>query len=197
MKKKKIIWSIAAVVAAVLIAAAGFTARYAHQKDSCREQTQEQRLTFCNLDHDIFVSDDSLTVICDDQKTGWSPSCGPSPASWPMAFPYKWEVLLAESSHFYFARLIFHEYVLWMSFDYPYVLCKIPKVRTTGDWATNLNHRYSALWDITEQFEHGWNRPATIKEPQIYNINGHKVSFAHDTFGYEKYVVVHDTDFPW
>ncbi len=195
--KKKIIWAAVAIVAILLILVAVLTGHHAYKKTGYQRQATEQRLTFSNLDHDIYVSDDTLTVLCNEKMTGWSPSCGPSPAGWPMAFPYEWEVVLAESNQFYFARLIFHEYVLWMSFDYPYALCKIPKCRTTGDWATNLNHRYSALWNVTEQFEHGWNKPNCILNPQIYNINGHKVHFANDTFAYEKYIVVHDADFPW
>lgn len=195
--RRKFIVGVVVATGVVLLLALGFCAVHCNEKMSRVKKGAEQSLSFCQLDHDIYVSDDSTKVICSEEITGWSPSCGPSPAGWPMAFPYKWEILLCESDHFYFARLIFHEYVLWMSFDYPYVLCKIPKARTTGDWATSLSHRYSALWDITEQFEHGWNNPKTIKEAQIYNINGHKVSFAHDTFGYEKYIVVHDTEFPW
>lgn len=195
--KKKVIIGFVAVIAVLMIAAAGYTADRCHQKNEHRKNAEKEALSYCQLNHDIYVSEDTTVTICDEQITGWSPSCGPSPAGWPMAFPYKWEVRLCESNHFYFARLIYHEYVLWMSFDYPYVLCKIPKVRTTGDWATNRTARYNALWDITNEFEHGWNNPKCIKEPQIYTINGHKVHFANDTYEHKEYVVVHDTEYPW
>ena len=195
--KKKVIIGIVAIIAVLMIAAAGYTADRCHQKNEHRKNAEKEALSYCQLNHDIYVSEDTTVTICDEQITGWSPSCGPSPAGWPMAFPYKWEVRLCESNHFYFARLIYHEYVLWMSFDYPYVLCKIPKVRTTADWTTNRTARYNALWDITNEFEHGWNEPKCIKEPQIYAINGHKVHFANDTYEYKEYVVVHDTEYPW
>ena len=195
--KKKITIVATFVVAAVLLIAAAFVICKSISKSYYQNRITEQRLTYCKLDHNINVSGDSTTVICHEDITGWSPSCGPSPAGWPMAFPYKWEVTLCESEHFYFARLIYHEYVLWLSFDYPYILCKIPKIRTSGDWATNTAARYNALWDITNQFEHGYNAPKCIKSPQIYDINGHWVHFANDTYTYEKYVVVHDTEYPW
>ena len=195
--KKKLIIAIAVIVAALVLGAVVYTVYHVEKKKEYRTNGAERALKYCQLDHDIYISPDTTINICDETITGWSPSCGPSPAGWPMAFPFKWEVRLVESEHFYFARLIYHEYVLWLSFDYPYVLCKIPKVRTSGDWNTNTSARYNALWDITEQFEHGWNNPKCIKEAQIYSINGHHVSFGNDTFGYDQYVVVHDTDYPW
>jgi hypothetical protein len=195
--KKKLIIAIAVIVAALVLGVVVYTIHHCEQKKEYRTNGEERALKYCQLDHDIYVSPDTTVTICNETITGWSPSCGPSPAGWPMAFPYKWEVMLCESNNFYFARLIYHEYVLWLSFDYPYVLCKIPKIRTTGDWATNTAARYNALWDITNQFEHGYNKPKTIKEPQIYSINGHHVSFGNDTFEYNQYVVVHDTEYPW
>jgi hypothetical protein len=194
---KRILIVLAVIIAVTLAVAIGYTTQHCHVKATHQKQGAQQALTFCNLDHDIYVSEDTTITLCHEDITGWSPSCGPSPAGWPMAFPYKWEVTLCESNNFYFARLIYHEYVLWLSFDYPYVLCKIPKVRTSGDWATNTSARYNALWDITNQFEHGYNKPKCIKDPQIYNINGHHVHFANDTYEYGKYVVVHDVDYPW
>lgn len=195
--KKKIILTLGIILGVLFLSLAIMTGCRYHEKAAHRDLAEKAALTFSNLDHDIYISDDSLHLICNEKITGWNPTVGPSPAGWPMAFPYEWEVLLAESPHFYFARLIYHEYVLWWSFDYPYLLCKIPKLRTSADWATNTAARLNALWDVTNQFEHGWNAPKCINGPQIYNINGHGVSFAHDTFRYERYVVVHDCDYPW
>lgn len=189
--------AIITIIAVALLAAIIYTMHRAWKLSKHEYKNSETALTFCNLDHDIYIDDAMTTTICHEDVTGWKASCGPSPAGWPMAFPYKWEITLCEDKDFYYARLIYHEYVLWLSFDNPYVLCKIPKVRTSGDWATNESARYTALWNITRNFEMGWNTPSTIKEPQIYNINGHKVHFADDTYEYEKYVVVHDTEYPW
>ena len=196
MKKSFLIaLTIVIVVAAVVFGSLGVW-KYS-EKTGYQEARANKALTYSNLDHDIYISNDSLTTICDEELTGWKPTCGPSPAGWPMAFPYKWEVYLVESPHYYFARLVYHEYVLWWSFDYPYVAIKIPKVRTTGDWATNEIERYNNLWNITSEFEKGYNEPKCIKEPQVYSINGHYVSFGRYSCRYEKYEVVHDVEHPW
>lgn len=186
------------VIAAVaILAAAVYAMLRAWQLGRHEDKNADHALTYCKLDHDIFVDDATTRLICREDVTGWEASCGPSPAGWPMAFPYKWEITLCEDNDFYYARLIYHEYVLWLSFDNPYVLVKIPKVRTSGDWATNKSAMYNALWNITREFEQGYNSPKCLKEPQVYNINGHHVHFAGGTYEYEKYVVVHDTEYPW
>lgn len=195
--KKKFLVFIGIVVGIFVLGTAAIIGSKCYTKAQNQTQWDERDFTFASLDHDIYISEDSTKTICQEDITGWNPSCGPSPAGWPMAFPFKWEITLCESNQFYFARLIYHEYVMWLTFDYPYVLVKIPKTRTTADWATNTSARYNALWDITRNFEAGWNTPKCIKEPQIYNINGHHVHFANDTYGYEKYVVVHDVEYPW
>lgn len=195
--KKKIIY----VISALLVFAAAFFIGFAvsryQSNTKYRNKVENQRLSFASLDHDITISTDSTFTICDDQLTGWKASCGPSPAGWPMAFPFRWEVYCVESPNYYFARLIYHEYVLWMSFDQPYVLVKIPKCNTSADWKTNESARYTNLWDITSEFEKGYNDPKCINSPQVYNINGHRVSFGGNSFQYSKYVVVHDVNHPW
>lgn len=196
MKKSFLFSTVIALVMCVIVY--GLFACYKYDEKSQYKMAKEtQKLTYCNLDHDIYVSSDSLKVICDEALTGWKATCGPSPAGWPMAFPYKWEVYLAESPNYYFARLIYHEYVLWMTFDQPYVIVKIPKSRTSGDWATNESARYNNLWDITSEFEKGYNAPKCLKNPQVYMINNHYVSFGKYSFHYEKYEVAHDVEHPW
>lgn len=186
-----------AIAAASVLAFSIFAGSKCYTKTKYQSEAKERRLTYAQLDHDITVGTDSTKVICNDQLSGWKASCGPSPAGWPMAFPFLWEVFCVESPNYYFARLIYHEYVLWLSFDYPYVLVKIPKANTSADWATNESARYNTLWNITREFELGYNDPKCITSPQVYTINGHKVSFGGDTFGYSEYEVVHDINHPW
>lgn len=194
---KRIKISLMVVLAFVVAAIVGFAGSECLTKSKYQKTAEEKRLTHANLDHDIIVGADSITTICDDQLTGWKASCGPSPAGWPMAFPFRWEVFCAESQNYYFARLIYHEYVLWMSFDQPYVLVKIPKVNTSGDWMYNESARYTTLWNITREFEMGYNDPKCITSPQVYNISNHYVHFGNNVFHYEKYVVVNDINHPW
>lgn len=194
---QKILKAAIAVFTTLCVATLLFIAGKCFTKIDRDIKCKKAKLTYCKLDHNIYISTDSTTTICDEQITGWSPSCGPSPAGWPMAFPYRWEVFLVESPHYYFARLIYHEYVLWMSFDQPYVLVKIPKSHTTADWATNTSARYTILWDITHKFELGYNDPQCLDSPQVYDINGHYTSFGNNVFSYSKYVVVHDVNHPW
>lgn len=190
--------SFLAIILTLCVAGVLFTLGKYYTKTNNEKKCEKARLTYAKLDHDIFISSDSIiSIICDDQLTGWKASCGPSPAGWPMAFPFKWEVYCVETLHYYFARLIYHEYVLWMSFDQPYVLVKIPKVNTTSDWKTNESARYNTLWNITREFEMGYNDPKCLNSPQVYDINDHYVHYGDNTFHYSKYVVVHDVNHPW
>lgn len=195
--KKIIIKSLWVALVVVICGFIGIICNEWYTKQHRERPVEEMINSYAGLDHDIYVSEDSTRYICNETLTGWDASCGPSPAGWPMAFPFKWEVYLVESNNYYFARLIYHEYVLWMSFDYPYVLIKIPKSMTTGNWATNKHERMTALWDITNEYEHGWDNPDCIEHPQCYIINGHTVNFGGVDFRYEKYQVVSDANHPW
>ena len=151
------------------------------------------------LDHDIKVN--GARKLLDEVFTGLCPWVGPSPASWPIANPQKWEVTLYDDDSFYYARLIFHEYVLWLSFDYPYMLVKLPKTRVPSGYdMTKRDDQLRLMWNWTYQNMHAYNHYTDLgfAAPVLNSINGHSVEFTgHDTYTYNKYVLLSDESAKW
>ena len=146
------------------------------------------------LDHDIYVNED-LFCIYNGAKTGFDVTVGPT--GWPVGSDLKWEIALYRGSDAYYARLILHEYMLWWSWDDPYILVKIPKQNVTGDPVGDEKFRWNMLWDITYVTFRSYNYSPYINDAEIKKINGHKVYFGGYVFSYEKYFVICDKSNPW
>lgn len=151
------------------------------------------------LDHDIVV--EGARKLMDEKFSGLCPWVGPSPASWPIANPQEWEVVLYETNTHYYARLIFHEWVLWWSFDYPYLLVKIAKDRIPSGYdMTKRDDQLRLMWLWTNEGLHGWYDFKNIGFPnQVINtINGKSVEFTgFDTYTYKEYELVSDASSKW
>lgn len=147
-----------------------------------------------DLNHDIHVNE-PLTCIYDGEKTGFDVTVGPT--GWPVGSDVKWEVALYEGSDAYYARLVFHEYMMWWSWDNPYLAVKIPKANVTGDPMHDEKFRWQMLWDITHATSRSYDYSPYITRPQIRNINGHTVYFAKWGCHYEKYLVLSDASCDW
>lgn len=147
-----------------------------------------------NLDRDIYV--DNCSTIIDASYTGIQPWVGPSPASWPIGVPQKWEVKLCEDDTHYYARLIYHEYMLWWSWDEPYLLVKLNKSKV-GD-LHDESERGRVLWDITYNRLHQYDDyHYGLDKPVLQNINGHEVHFGGVRYHYEKYQLLSNEDDQW
>lgn len=146
-----------------------------------------------DLDHDIFVPDAKLVIR--EEKTGFDVEIGPT--GWPVGVSQKWEISLYEDNDFYYARLIYHEYMLWLSWDEPYLLCKIPKCNLTGDMKGDFKYRYQVLWDITYNTYRSYNYKPYMPDAKIEKINGHIVTLGDDVFDYYKYFVLCDPNHTW
>lgn len=151
------------------------------------------------LDHSVLVR--GAHKLIDEKFSGLCPWVGPSPASWPIANPQEWEVTLYEDDEFYLARLIFHEWVLWWSFDYPYLLVKIRKTAVPSDYdMTTRDGQLRMMWQWTYQGLHGWYDFKNLGFPnQVINtINGNYVEVeGYDTYSYEKYELISDASDKW
>lgn len=146
-----------------------------------------------DLDHDITVPDAKL--IINEVKTGFDVEVGPT--GWPIGVNQKWEITLWEDHEYYYARLIYHEYILWWSFDDPYILCKIPKINLTGDMQGDYKYRYQVLWDITYTTYRNYDYKNYMPNAKVEAINGHTVDLGGDKSGYYKYLVICDKDHQW
>ena len=190
---KKTLLIIAAVVAIAAIAFGG----YAYYKYQSHEDIYEKKGKVLGgpigLDHDINVG--SVSEICDTKKTGFDVTVGPT--GWPVGSSLEWEVALYEDSNAYYARLILHEYMLWWSWDDPYIVAKIPKMYVSGDPRNDEKFRWQMLWDITHAIGRSYNFNPYIRCPKLETINGHVVSFGRYGCRYEKYLVLCDYNLPW
>lgn len=147
-----------------------------------------------NLDHDINVYE-SLTCIYDGYKTGFDVTVGPT--GWPVGSDLKWEIALYEGSNAYYSRLILHEYMLWWSWDDPYIVVKIPKANVSGDPDGDEKYRWNMLWTITHETSRSYSYVPYIKNPVIRKINGHTVSFGRYACSYKEYLVISDSSLDW
>lgn len=147
------------------------------------------------LDHDIYVNETIISCICNDTKTGFDVTVGPT--GWPVGSKLEWEVLLYEGTDNYYARLILHEYMLWWSWDDPYLLVKIPKKNVSGDPKNDEKFRWQMLWDITHATGRSYNYSPYVPNATIREINGHTVTFGLYWFSYYKYLVICDESAPW
>lgn len=146
-----------------------------------------------DLDHDITVY--NTTQICDEKKTGFDVEVGPT--GWPVGVNQEWEVALYEDDECYYARLIYHEFMLWFTFDDPYIVCKIPKCNVNGNLTTDSKLRYQVLWDITYTTLRTYNYKPYMPNAMVRKINGHTVSFGNYACHYEKYFVICDANYAW
>ena len=146
-----------------------------------------------NLDHDINIPNANLVI--NEAKTGFDVEIGPT--GWPVGVSQLWEITLFEDDEFYYARLIYHEYMLWLSWDEPYLLCKIPKCNLTGDLKSDYKYRYQVLWDITYNTYRSYNYSPYMPNAKIENINGHNVRLGNEDYNYNKYLVLSDPKFTW
>lgn len=184
-----------AAIAVVFFCGLGYVYNQYSKFSENHIDTQKVTVDFItNLDHDINVS--GATLICDKVFNGTDVWVGPT--GWPWGDPVQWEVALWEDEQFYYSRQIYHEWCLWWSWDDPYIVVKFPK-STTGDLKGDEKLRWQVLWDIL----HATGR-TYIYEPYIKNktakierINGHTVTIGNNTFKYEKYLVLSDSDFGW
>ena len=151
-------------------------------------------ISFSNLDHDIYVNE-SLSCICDEKRTGFDVTVGPT--GWPVGSDLEWEVALYEGSDAYYARLILHEYMLWWSWDDPYLAVKIPKRNVNGDPRNDEKFRWNMLWEITYAIGRSYDFTPYITCSHISHINGHTVYFAKWGCHYEKYLVISDYNCDW
>lgn len=190
---KKTLSIIAAVIVIVAIAFGGY-AYYKYQShENIYEKKEAVLKSFSGLNHDIYVG--PVSEICDTKKTGFDVTVGPT--GWPVGSSLEWEVALYEDSQFYYARLILHEYMLWWSWDNPYVVAKIPKVYVSGDPRNDEKFRWQMLWDITHAVGRSYNFNPYIRCAIINEINGHVVSFGRYACRYEKYLVISDINYSW
>ena len=142
------------------------------------------------LNHDIYVDETIISCICNDTRTGFDVTIGPT--GWPVGSKLEWEVLLYEGTDNYYARLILHEYMLWWSWDDPYLLVKIPKKNVSGDPKNDEKFRWQMLWDITHATGRSYNYSPYVPNAMIQEINGHTVTFGMYQFSYSKYLVICD-----
>lgn len=191
MKKFIVIF---AIVAVVIVSFIGYLSyRDTHRVFPCSEQVREN-FSFANLDHDINVP--NVDKICDEQRDGFDITIGPT--GWPWGDPVMWEVALFEDKDYYYARLIFHEWVLWWSFDDPYIVCKIPKCNVNGDLRYDEKLRYQVLWNITYNTLRTYEYKPYITSPVVQAINGHTVSLGgYYDCNFYKYFVISDSEHPW
>lgn len=191
MKKTLLIISTVSLV--FLLAFGG----YAYYKYQSHENIYEKKgpvlTSFTGLNHDIYVG--PVSLICDTEKTGFDVTVGPT--GWPVGSSLKWEVALYEDSEAYYARMILHEYMLWWSWDDPYIVAKIPKKNVSGDPRADEKFRWQMLWDITHAVGRSYNFNPYIRSTRIESINGHVVSFGRYACRYEKYIVICDGSLPW
>lgn len=145
------------------------------------------------LDHDINVGE--VSQICNEKKTGFDVEVGPT--GWPVGVSQEWEVALYEDSAYYYGRLIYHEFMLWFTFDDPYIVCKIPKCNVNGNLRTDIKLRYQVLWDITYTTLRTYNYKPYMPNAVVQKINGHTVEFGDFACKYEKYFVICDADHRW
>lgn len=190
---KKFLSVIGLVILAFALVFGGYIyVKYQEHKDAV-EKKGPVLTSFTHLNHDIYVG--STSLICDTEKTGFDVTVGPT--GWPVGSSLKWEVALYEDSNAYYARLILHEYMLWWSWDDPYLVVKIPKVNVPGDPRNDEKFRWQMLWDITHTVGRSYNFNPYIKSARIEEINGHVVSFGRYACRYEKYLVICDNNLPW
>ena len=142
------------------------------------------------LNHDIYVDETIISCICNDTRIGFDVTIGPT--GWPVGSKLEWEVLLYEGTDNYYARLILHEYMLWWSWDDPYLLVKIPKKNVSGDPKNDEKFRWQMLWDITHATGRSYNYSPYVPNAMIQEINGHTVTFGMYQFSYSKYLVICD-----
>lgn len=182
------------LIAIIIVSFVGYVSyRDTHKIFPSSEQQMAKLTTVGSLDHDIYVP--NVTKICDEKKTGFDVSIGPT--GWPWGDPVEWEVALFEDSQCYYARLIFHEWVLWWSFDDPYIVCKIPKANVNGDLAKDEKLRWNVLWDITHTTLRSYDYKPYMPNAVIQKINGHTVTFGNYSCNYEKYFVICDESNKW
>lgn len=168
---------------------AGKLTKKRHQKENASFSK-----AISDLDKDIDVW--GCRTIIDTYYTGIQPWVGPSPASWPIGIPQKWEVKLSEDDTHYYARLIYHEYMLWWSWDEPYILVKLDKTKVPD--LHDESNRGKVLWDITYNRLHCYdNYHYGLDKPVLQNINGHTVFFDGVDYKYYKYVLISNEDDRW
>lgn len=146
-----------------------------------------------NLDHDINITNAKLLI--NEAKTGFDIDVGPT--GWPVGVNQLWEITLYEDDEFYYVRMIYHEYMLWMSFDDPYLLCKIPKKNLIGDLKSDYKYRYQVLWDITYTTLRYYEYEPYMQNVKIEKINGHTVKLGNEDYNYNKYLVISDGNYGW
>lgn len=146
-----------------------------------------------NLDHDISVPNAKL--IESEAKTGFDVEVGPT--GWPVGVNQMWEISLFEDDDYYYARLAYHEYMLWWSFDDPYIVCKIPKCNLSGDMKGDYKYRYKVLWDITYTTYRFYEYAPYMPNAKVEAINGHTVQIGDTKFGYSKYLIISDINHTW
>lgn len=198
---KKTIKIILIAVAAIAVLFGGYAAykystspEYAITPDLTSVKPKTLQWSIGALNHDIYVNE-SLNCIFDGYKTGFDVTVGPT--GWPVGSDLKWEIALYESSTSYYARLILHEYMLWWSWDDPYLVVKIPKAYVNGNPATDEKFRWDMLWTFTHATGRSYNYSPYVKNVKIESINGHTVSFGRYGCKYEKYLVISDVNYSW
>lgn len=176
----------------LMIGILGLVIYFGHK--SRKKKMQLNSVSRGDLDRDINVW--GCRTIIDTKYTGAQPWVGPSPASWPIAIPQEWEVKLSEDDNYYYARLIYHEYMLWWSWDEPYILVKLNKSRVPD--LHDENNRGKVLWDITYNRLHCYDTyHYGLDNPVLQNINGHTVFFDGVDYKYYKYVLISDENDRW
>lgn len=190
MSKKTII-----ILVTVLVATIASCVGYIVYRDTTRIFPNSERADVSDiqgLDHDIYVG--NVSEICDVVLKGFDTTVGPT--GWPWTDPVEWEVALYEDANNYYARMIFHEYMLWWSFDDPYIVCKIPKANT-GDLRNDEKKRWQTLWDINYTTLRTYDYKPYMPNSIVRKINGHTVSFGKYACKYEKYFVICDQNNQW
>lgn len=177
------------IITVLIVIAAIFWQRYSNRV--FKENNLDYNIT--NLDHDINIPNANLVVS--EAKTGFDVEVGPT--GWPVGISQLWEITLYEDDEFYYARLIYHEYMLWLSWDKPYLLCKIPKKNLTGDLKGDYKYRYQVLWDITYTTYRHYNYSPYMPDAKVENINGHNVRLGNEDYNYNKYLVLCDPNYTW
>lgn len=169
-----------------------------------KKKKQTESLTYIKptpFGHNVSISGATRKIY--ETFSGLQPWVGPSPASWPVAYPQKWEVTTYEDDKYFYARLIFHEYVLWMSFDFPYMLVKINKKNIPSGYdISKRDDQLRLCWNWTYQNLHQYDCYTDLgfASPKLESINGHTVTFncdGGDTYSYEKYLLLSDENDPW
>lgn len=177
------------IITVLIVIAAIFWQRYSNRVFS--KKNLDFNIT--NLDHDINIPNANL--VLSEAKTGFDVEVGPT--GWPVGVNQLWEITLFEDDEFYYARLIYHEYMLWLSWDEPYLLCKIPKCNLTSDLKSDYKYRYQVLWDITYTTYRHYDYSPYMPDAKIENINGHNVRLGNEDYNYNKYLVLSDPKYTW